>query len=54
VGAVAAGDRVLDGAHDDVADAGVAPTGAAEHADAQDFLGTGVVGDLESGFLLNH
>src|SRR4051812_24897086 len=51
---VAAGDRVLDGAHDDVADAGVATSRATEHPDAQDFLGTGVVGDLESRLLLDH
>src|SRR3954469_26060681 len=51
---VAAGDGVLDRADDDVTDAGVATTGAAEHADAQDFLGTGVVGDLESRLLLDH
>ena len=39
---------------DDVADAGVAPTGAAEHADAQDLLGSGVVGDLQPRLLLDH
>src|SRR5262245_13662538 len=50
----AAGDGVLDRAHDDVTDAGVATAGAAEHADAQDLLGTGVVGDLESRLLLDH
>src|SRR4051794_2852151 len=31
----AAGDRVLDGGDNDVTDSGVAPTGPAEHADAQ-------------------
>src|SRR5690606_110806 len=51
---VAAGDRVLHRGDDDVADAGVATTGSAEHADAQDLLGTRVVGDLESRLLLNH
>ena len=51
---VATGDRVLDGGDDDVADAGVAPTRATEHTDAQDLLGTGVVGDLESRLLLDH
>src|SRR3954467_7014441 len=51
---VAAGDRVLDRADDDVTDAGVAPTRATEHADAEDFLGTGVVGDLEPRLLLDH
>src|SRR6478609_5588935 len=48
----AAGDGVLDGADDDVTDSGVAPTGATEHPDAEDFLGAGVVGDLESRLLL--
>src|SRR4029078_11518454 len=51
---VAARDGVLDGRHDDVADAGVAPRRAAEHADAQDLLGARVVGDLLPRFLLNH
>src|ERR1700710_1272173 len=51
---VATRDRVLDGGDDDVTDAGVAPTGAAEHTDAQDLLGTRVVGDLESRLLLDH
>src|SRR5258705_4612959 len=50
----AAGDGVLDGRHDDVADAGVTPCRAAEHADAQDLLGARVVGDLHPRFLLNH
>ena len=43
-----------DGRDDDVADAGVAPRRAAEHPDAQDLLGAGVVGNLEPRFLLNH
>src|SRR3954447_222809 len=51
---VAAGDGVLDRADDDVTDAGVPAPGATEHADAEDFLGTGVVGDLESRLLLDH
>src|SRR4051794_4628891 len=51
---VAPGDRVLDGGNDDVADAGVAPTRAAEDTDAEDLLGTRVVGDLESRLLLDH
>src|SRR6478672_2728036 len=51
---VAARDRVLDGGDDDVADAGVAPTRTAEHADAQNLLRTRVVGDLESRLLLDH
>src|SRR6185436_20627360 len=39
---------------DDVAQAGVATAGAAEHADGEELLGAGVVGDLDSGFLLKH
>ena len=50
----AARQRVLDGAHDDVADARVPPTGAAEHADAQDLLGPRVVRDLAPCLLLDH
>src|SRR6266566_7491260 len=49
-----AGQRVLDRAHDDVADAGVAPAGAAEHPDAEDLLRTGVVGHPQPGLLLYH
>src|SRR4030095_10073316 len=49
-----AGDGFFDGGHDDVADACVAPTRAAEHADAQDLPGTRVVGDSKSRLLLNH
>src|SRR5690606_16782783 len=51
---VAARDRILDGGDDLVADAGVAPAGAAEHTDCEDLLRSGVVGDLESRLLLNH
>src|SRR3954454_4873396 len=51
---VAAGDGVLDRADDDVTDAGVATAGATEHPAAQDFLGTGVVGDFDSRLLLDH
>src|SRR6185312_15510559 len=51
---VAARDSVLDGGDDDVADARVAATGSTEHPDAQDLLGTGVVGNLESRLLLDH
>ena len=39
---------------DDVADPRVTATGSAEHADAQDLLGTSVVGDLEPRLLLDH
>src|SRR5262245_12267749 len=48
---VAAGDGVLDRADDDVADAGVPAPGATEDPDAEDLLGPGVVGDLESRLL---
>src|SRR5215207_5929532 len=51
---VAAWNGVLDGCHDDVADPRVPATGSAEHPDAQDLLGTGVVGDLEPRLLLDH
>src|SRR5215211_4874305 len=51
---VAAGDGVLDGSDDDVANARVPATGSAEYADAQDFLGTSVVGDPEPRLLLDH
>src|ERR1700733_14048203 len=48
------GQRVLDGRHDDVTDARVSPAAAAEHADAQNLLGTRVVGDLKPRLLLDH
>src|SRR5690606_10164954 len=51
---VAAGHGLLDRPDDDVADAGVAPPGPAEHPDAQDLPGARVVGDLHPRFLLNH
>src|SRR5699024_3993148 len=51
---IAARDCILDGGDDDVADSGVAPAGAAEHLDAEDFLCTGVNGDLEPRLLLDH
>src|SRR5690606_8480550 len=50
----ATGDGVLDGRHDGVADAGVTATGATENTDAENLLGTRVVGDLQSRLLLNH
>ena len=43
-----AGDGVLDGGDEDVADRGVAALGAAEHPDAQHLLGAAVVGDAEA------
>src|SRR6266702_7056633 len=45
---------VLDGRHDDVADARVASAGATEYPDAQDLPGSGVVGDAQSRLLLDH
>src|SRR5205823_14966463 len=48
------GDGVLDGGDDDVADGRVAAPAAAEDTDAEDLLGTGVVGDAQSRFLLDH
>src|SRR6266511_72351 len=47
-------DGVLDGRHDDVADARIAPAGATEDPDAQDLPGSGVVGDAQSRLLLDH
>src|SRR6185312_17053384 len=48
------GDCVLDGGDDDVADARVPAGRPTEHPDAQNLLGAGVVGDAETGLLLNH
>src|SRR6184192_2048197 len=47
-------DGVLDGRHDDIADARVAPAGATEYPDAEDLPGSGVVGDAQSRLLLDH
>src|SRR5258708_3008819 len=49
-----AGKGILDGRHYDIADTRVSPARAAEHADAQNLLGTRVVGDLEPRLLLDH
>src|SRR3954452_8111499 len=49
---VAAGDRVLDGGGDYVAESGVAAGGTTEHADAENLLGAGVVGDSQPRLLL--
>src|SRR4051794_11733429 len=46
--------RGLDRADDDVADARVAAVVTAHHADAEQLARTGVVGHLETAFLLNH
>src|SRR5690606_18582113 len=51
---LAARDRVLHRHLDDVADAGVTALGAAEHLDAHQLLGTGVVGDVEKALHLDH
>src|SRR6185312_14288774 len=48
------GNGLLDRDDDDVADGGVLPLGAAEHADAHDLLGARVVGDVERGGGLDH
>src|SRR5919112_6760165 len=45
---------LLDRRGDDVAHARVAAARAAHHADAQDLAGAGVVGDLETGLVLDH
>src|SRR6266540_1745399 len=46
--------RILDRRYEDVADRRVAPAGTAEHFDDEDLLGAAVVGDPESGLLLDH
>src|SRR5215207_9332347 len=45
---------LLDGRGDDVPDARVAAARAALDADAEDLAGAGVVGDLETGLVLDH
>jgi len=42
-----AGDGVFDGGDEDVADARITTTRAAEHLDAEDLAGAGVVGDAK-------
>src|SRR5690606_30046808 len=51
---VAAGDGILHGGDDDIADTGIATRRATENADAKDFLRSRVVGDAQSRLLLNH
>src|SRR5581483_635832 len=46
--------RGLDGADDDVADPRVAAVVPTLDADAEDLAGAGVVGDLQTGLLLDH
>src|SRR3954452_12570318 len=47
-------DRLLDGGHDDVADAGVAPARAAHHPDGEDLARARVVGHAQAGLVLDH
>src|SRR5918997_60441 len=47
-------DGLLHRGDDDVADTGVAPRRTAQHPDAQDLLGTGVVRDAQPRLLLDH
>src|SRR5260370_34120025 len=47
-------DRLLDGDDDDIADAGILAARAAQHLDALDSTGAGIVGDLEVGSHLDH
>src|SRR5690349_18278063 len=49
-----AGQRVLDGSDDDVADPGVPAAGTAEHPDAEDLLRTRVVSHAQARLLLDH
>src|SRR5262249_47771038 len=51
---VSTGQGLLHAGHDDIAQAGITPPGAAQHLDAHAFLGAGVVRDVEVGVLLNH
>src|SRR5690606_24957044 len=51
---VAAGDRVLHGRDHHVTQTRVTAGGATEHADGEQLLRAGVVGDLQAGFVLNH
>jgi hypothetical protein len=48
------GHGLLDGHYDNIADAGIAALGPAEHLDARDPFGPGIVSDVEVGFNLNH
>ena len=50
----AAGGGLTDRGDDHIADVAVLALAAAQHADALDFLGAGVVSDLQKAFLLNH
>ena len=50
----AAGSRLAHGCYNDVTDACVSALGTAKNADALDFLGAGIVGNLQITFLLYH
>ena len=45
---------VFNGSNDYIADACISSGGATHNTDAKELFGTGVVGHLQSGFLLNH
>ena len=51
---LAVGDGVLDGADDDISDRGVATEAAPEHTEDPDGSRTGVIGDHEVSFVLDH
>ena len=50
----AAGGRVFYGTYDDVTDISLLTACAAEDTDAEEFLCSGIVGNLQSGFCLDH
>ena len=45
---------LTDRSNNDIANVAELPLGAAQHTDALDFLGAGIVGNLQIAFLLNH
>src|SRR5689334_21436750 len=46
--------RILDRCDDDIADESIANPRATHHPNAHNFLGAGIVGDLQASLLLNH
>ena len=48
------GVSLLNSSDNDVTDSSISTTGATEDADTEDFLGTAVVTDDKTGFLLDH
>ena len=50
----AAGSSLTDRSNDYVADVAVLALGAAQNTDALNFLGAGIIGNLQVTFLLNH